>query len=77
MFNTIVLFPLINFLVIFTHLSIAEQDDIQPNNAPSSLRDLRRAPQRTEEVFGLKIFFYFQFLAKMWHSRPKLPTLYK
>uniref|UniRef100_A0A914N0S8 DB domain-containing protein n=1 Tax=Meloidogyne incognita TaxID=6306 RepID=A0A914N0S8_MELIC len=49
MFNTIVLFPLINFLVIFTHLSIAEQDDIQPNNAPSSLRDLRRAPQRTEE----------------------------
>ncbi|CAK5104761.1 unnamed protein product [Meloidogyne enterolobii] len=49
MFNTIVLFPLINFLVIFTHFSIAEQDDIQPNNAPSSLRDLRRAPQRTEE----------------------------
>ncbi|CAK5084931.1 unnamed protein product [Meloidogyne enterolobii] len=49
MFNTIVLFPLINFFVIFTHFSIAEQDDIQPNNASSSLRDLRRAPQRTEE----------------------------
>jgi hypothetical protein len=59
------LIKIINLLIILFHYTFSEQEDIQSNNA----RDLRRTPQKTEEVSFKKkkkkiFFFLFKNLIK-------------